>query len=118
MKDSYTLTIKASDKGVPAQTSSKTLLLRVGDINDNAPEFSYDRLAVKVSETAIKGTVVMTLKVKFLVYSCLDLLLNLGRVAVVLNLFSLWSSKISRQILWTGVGLLSEIEINSTRNCY
>lgn len=62
-KDLYELNIMASDRGTPPQTGTLTLHIKVGDINDNPPKFSYDELEVKVSETSKRGYVVMTLKV-------------------------------------------------------
>nr|XP_039255252.1 protocadherin-11 Y-linked-like [Styela clava] len=61
-KNSYYINIEAWDHGKPSQTNSRTLKIKVGDINDNPPQFFHNEFRVGVSETATAGTVIMTLK--------------------------------------------------------
>ncbi|XP_042325607.1 protocadherin-23 [Sceloporus undulatus] len=57
----YELNLVALDSGSPPLTSEKTLLLRVSDINDQAPAFSQPRYEAAVSEAASPGTAVLRL---------------------------------------------------------
>ena len=58
-QDSHTLTITASDSGDPKQSSSVQLLIKVTDVNDNAPLFNTSSLQGAVFENSPAGTSVM-----------------------------------------------------------
>lgn len=55
----YTLDIVATDQGNPPLHASKTIQLRVTDVNDNAPEFERDVYQANVMEVADPGTSVV-----------------------------------------------------------
>lgn len=52
----YTLSVVATDQGNPPLHASKTIYLKVTDINDNAPEFEKDVYNANVMEVADLGT--------------------------------------------------------------
>ncbi|XP_029959835.1 protocadherin gamma-A3-like isoform X32 [Salarias fasciatus] len=51
----YNITIKATDGGSPPLSSSKTLNLKISDVNDNAPLFHNDRYSAYVTENNPAG---------------------------------------------------------------
>lgn len=53
--DSYLLLITCADRGTPARSSSAELLVRVLDVNDNAPKFSKDVYEATIEENADAG---------------------------------------------------------------
>ncbi|EMP32162.1 Protocadherin-10 [Chelonia mydas] len=53
--DAYTLTVVARDMGEPALSTSKSIQVRVSDVNDNAPRFSQPLYQVYVSENNVPG---------------------------------------------------------------
>ncbi|KAG8512420.1 Protocadherin-10 [Galemys pyrenaicus] len=53
--DSYTLTVVARDRGEPALATSKSIQVRVSDVNDNAPRFSQPVYDVYVTENNVPG---------------------------------------------------------------
>lgn len=55
----YTLSVVATDQGNPPLHASKTIFLKVIDINDNAPEFEKDVYYAHVMEIADPGTSVI-----------------------------------------------------------
>lgn len=55
----YTLDIVATDQGNPPLHASKTIQLRVTDVNDNTPEFERDVYQANVMEIAVPGTSVI-----------------------------------------------------------
>ncbi|XP_030383915.1 protein dachsous [Scaptodrosophila lebanonensis] len=55
----YTLSVVATDKGTPPLHASKTIFLRVTDVNDNAPEFEHEVYHANVMEVADPGTSVL-----------------------------------------------------------
>ncbi|XP_055921654.1 protein dachsous [Eupeodes corollae] len=59
MQPNYTLSVVATDNGNPPLHASKTIYLRVTDINDNAPEFEKDVYYANVMEVADPGTSVI-----------------------------------------------------------
>ncbi|XP_076832352.1 protocadherin-16 [Brachyhypopomus gauderio] len=52
----YNLTIVASDRGIPQQSSTASVLITVMDTNDNPPAFSEAEYSVVLSEGAETGT--------------------------------------------------------------
>ncbi|KAJ7415079.1 Protocadherin beta-16 [Willisornis vidua] len=52
----YNVTVRARDKGSPALSSSKTLLVWLLDVNDNAPTFTQDIYTMVISENEPAGT--------------------------------------------------------------
>eukprot|EP00118_Oscarella_pearsei_P019174 m.202185 g.202185 ORF g.202185 m.202185 type:complete len:4095 (+) comp39606_c0_seq6:120-12404(+) len=58
---SHTLTIRASDKGVPAKTSTATVQVTVTDANDEIPVFSAAKYATSLSEQSLVGTTVLAI---------------------------------------------------------
>ncbi|KAM6148965.1 protocadherin alpha-13 isoform 11-T11 [Erethizon dorsatum] len=57
----YSLLLTASDGGKPELTGTVQLLIRILDVNDNAPEFDQFLYKVKVLENALNGTLVIKL---------------------------------------------------------
>ncbi|XP_060647453.1 protein dachsous isoform X2 [Drosophila nasuta] len=55
----YTLSVVATDKGTPPLHATKSIFLRVTDVNDNAPEFDQDVYHANVMEVADPGTSVL-----------------------------------------------------------
>ncbi|XP_062443263.1 protocadherin Fat 2 [Rhea pennata] len=58
---SYTLTVRATDNGHPAQFSDVALHVQVSDVNDNPPRFFQLNYSVVVQENAPVGTSVLEL---------------------------------------------------------
>ncbi|XP_056151834.1 protocadherin gamma-A10-like [Lampris incognitus] len=56
----YNITITATDSGSPPLSSSKTLHLRVADVNDNAPSFGKSSYSTYVIENNVPGTSILT----------------------------------------------------------
>lgn len=59
VQPNYTLSVVATDQGNPPLHASKTIYLKVIDINDNAPEFEKDVYNAHVMEVADPGTSVI-----------------------------------------------------------
>lgn len=59
LQSNYTLDVVATDTGNPPLHATKTIYLRVTDINDNAPEFEQDVYYTNVMEVAEIGTSVI-----------------------------------------------------------
>lgn len=57
-KDFYNITIAARDLGTPALTGYTTLLVTVGDVDDNAPVFHKNEYTASLLENATAGTFV------------------------------------------------------------
>ncbi|XP_075153661.1 dachsous cadherin-related 1 [Haematobia irritans] len=55
----YTLSVVATDNGTPPLHASKTIYLRVTDINDNAPEFDRPLYEANVMEISDPGTSIL-----------------------------------------------------------
>ncbi|EDW03443.1 GH10500 [Drosophila grimshawi] len=60
----YTLSVIATDKGTPPLHASKSIFLRVTDVNDNAPEFELDVYHANVMEVADPGTSVLQVQAR------------------------------------------------------
>ncbi|XP_078506861.1 protocadherin gamma-A10-like [Lissotriton helveticus] len=58
----YNITITAMDKGTPPLTKTKTISLKITDVNDNPPLFERISYAVHVSENTPPGTSIFTVK--------------------------------------------------------
>ncbi|XP_008589085.1 PREDICTED: protocadherin-16-like [Galeopterus variegatus] len=58
-RDMYALRLVATDAGSPPLSTEETLLLRVSDLNDQAPLFSQEHYRASVSEAAAPGTAVL-----------------------------------------------------------
>lgn len=58
-RDSYTLTITASDLGSPSKSSSVQLSIAVLDVNDNRPQFNASSLRGGILENSPVGSLVM-----------------------------------------------------------
>ena len=54
--DYYSLTVGASDNGVPERSSTQTLTLHVSDINDNVPKFTSNQYAFTLRENEEEST--------------------------------------------------------------
>lgn len=59
VQPNYTLSVVATDNGNPPLHASKTIYLRVTDVNDNAPEFEKETYYANVMEVADPGTSVI-----------------------------------------------------------
>ncbi|XP_051513653.1 protocadherin-10-like isoform X2 [Myxocyprinus asiaticus] len=53
--ETYTVTVVARDKGVPSQSTSKSMKVHVSDENDNAPTFTQPMYDVYVTENNVPG---------------------------------------------------------------
>ncbi|XP_036431569.1 protocadherin alpha-8-like isoform X2 [Colossoma macropomum] len=62
-KDSYEIDIQASDKGSPPFTADKSVLIKVVDINDNAPEIEVTSFSSLIPEDSRPGTTVALISV-------------------------------------------------------
>ncbi|XP_071599107.1 protocadherin-23 isoform X1 [Heliangelus exortis] len=60
-RDLYELRLVATDGGVPPLSAEEPLLLRVSDLNDEAPAFPQPHYRAAVSEAASPGTAVLRL---------------------------------------------------------
>ncbi|XP_061163889.1 protocadherin Fat 4-like [Saccostrea echinata] len=58
----YTLTVLASDKGSPSQSTSVLVYLNIKDVNDNEPQFNHQAYNGEVLENAAIGTSVLTVQ--------------------------------------------------------
>ncbi|KAL2098180.1 hypothetical protein ACEWY4_007387 [Coilia grayii] len=56
----HTLTVLASDQGLPSLSSTQTLTVAVGDVNDQAPQFQQSVYNASVSENREPGEHVIT----------------------------------------------------------
>ncbi|KAG8133026.1 hypothetical protein E2320_010866, partial [Naja naja] len=56
----YSITIKATDSGIPQKSTEKNILIQVSDINDNAPTFSIPSYTAHVEENTSPGTLVFS----------------------------------------------------------
>ncbi|XP_069026643.1 protocadherin alpha-3-like isoform X4 [Embiotoca jacksoni] len=62
-QDSYDIDIQASDKGSIPFKTDKSVIIKIGDINDNAPEIEVASLSSAVSEDSRPGTTVALLSI-------------------------------------------------------
>ncbi|XP_077387458.1 protocadherin alpha-6-like isoform X14 [Festucalex cinctus] len=62
-KDKYELEIQASDKGSPSLTNEKSVLIKVVDVNDNAPEIEVTSFSSSITEDSRPGTTVALISV-------------------------------------------------------
>lgn len=60
--DLYELNVIAVDFGVPPLQTVKTILIRVSDVNDNAPVFELENYEGQILEDAISGSTVIQVK--------------------------------------------------------
>ncbi|XP_075337482.1 protocadherin alpha-13-like isoform X21 [Odontesthes bonariensis] len=61
--DSYEIDIKASDKGTIPLSADKTVIIKVVDVNDNAPEIEVTSFSKSVPEDCRAGTTVALISV-------------------------------------------------------
>ncbi|XP_037317207.2 protocadherin alpha-5-like isoform X21 [Pungitius pungitius] len=57
----YTVTIKATDEGVPPLSSTSVITVHVSDVNDNAPRFKEPVMNIFVNENCAVGAVIHTM---------------------------------------------------------
>ena len=60
-KDSYTLTVRATDNGAQPLSGSATVVITILDVNDNKPDIKNLPQAIKVSEGLAVGSIVYVL---------------------------------------------------------
>uniref|UniRef100_A0A4W5Q0J8 Cadherin domain-containing protein n=1 Tax=Hucho hucho TaxID=62062 RepID=A0A4W5Q0J8_9TELE len=60
-RESYNVTITATDEGTPPLSSTSLITVHVSDVNDNAPRFSEPVINVYVKENSPVGDVVYTI---------------------------------------------------------
>ncbi|XP_046907539.1 protocadherin alpha-8-like [Hypomesus transpacificus] len=63
MKDRYAIDIQASDRGPVPLTADKSVIIKVVDLNDNAPEIEVTSFSSAVSEDSKPGTTVALISV-------------------------------------------------------
>ncbi|XP_047441828.1 protocadherin alpha-8-like [Mugil cephalus] len=62
-KDKYEIEIKASDKGSAPLTTEKSVIIKIIDINDNAPEIEVTSFSSSIPEDSRPGTTVALISV-------------------------------------------------------
>ncbi|KAM4586816.1 protocadherin alpha-8-like isoform 7-T7 [Fundulus diaphanus] len=62
-KDKYEIEIQASDKGLAPLTAEKNVIIKIIDVNDNAPEIEITSLSSSVPEDSRPGTTVALISV-------------------------------------------------------
>uniref|UniRef100_A0A672FPR9 Cadherin domain-containing protein n=1 Tax=Salarias fasciatus TaxID=181472 RepID=A0A672FPR9_SALFA len=60
----YRLDVQASDKGTPPLTSRSRVVVKIKDINDNAPDIEVTSLSSTVSEDSKPGTIISLISVR------------------------------------------------------
>lgn len=55
----FTITVTASDNGVPKQSNNVTLHVTISDIDDNPPVFTQSSWSATVKENAVRGVFVI-----------------------------------------------------------
>ncbi|XP_037833222.1 protocadherin alpha-7 isoform X7 [Kryptolebias marmoratus] len=63
VKDEYEIEIQASDKGVAPLTSEKSVIIKIVDVNDNAPEIEVTSFSSSIPEDSRPGTTVALISV-------------------------------------------------------
>uniref|UniRef100_A0A8C4CDD4 Cadherin domain-containing protein n=1 Tax=Denticeps clupeoides TaxID=299321 RepID=A0A8C4CDD4_9TELE len=64
VKDNYELDIQASDKGMVPLTTDKSIIIKIVDVNDNAPEIEVASFSSAIPEDSRPGTMVALISVK------------------------------------------------------
>ncbi|XP_078145132.1 protocadherin alpha-3-like [Centroberyx gerrardi] len=62
-QDSYDIDIQASDKGIIPFRTDKSVIIKIGDINDNPPEIEVASLSSAISEDSRQGTTVALISI-------------------------------------------------------
>ncbi|XP_049441909.1 protocadherin alpha-3-like isoform X20 [Epinephelus fuscoguttatus] len=62
-KDRYELEIEASDKGLAPLTTDKSVIIKIVDVNDNAPEIEVTSFSSSIPEDSRPGTTVALISV-------------------------------------------------------
>ncbi|XP_044220523.1 protocadherin alpha-3-like [Thunnus albacares] len=62
-KDKYEIEIEASDKGFAPLTTEKSVIIKIVDVNDNAPEIEVTSFSSSISEDSRPGTTVALISV-------------------------------------------------------
>ena len=62
-RSSYTLRVKAKDRGNPVLSSETTVTVNIVDINDNNPDFTENTYKGSVKETAAVNTYVLRVNI-------------------------------------------------------
>uniref|UniRef100_A0AAY5EKH8 Cadherin domain-containing protein n=1 Tax=Electrophorus electricus TaxID=8005 RepID=A0AAY5EKH8_ELEEL len=65
VRDSYEIDIQASDKGSPPLTADKSVIVRIVDINDNAPEIEVTSFSSSIPEDSRPGTTVALISTRY-----------------------------------------------------
>ncbi|XP_041845614.1 protocadherin alpha-3-like isoform X24 [Melanotaenia boesemani] len=63
-KDEYEIEIQASDRGLAPLTTEKSVIIKVVDVNDNAPEIEITSFSSSIPEDSRTGTTVALVSVK------------------------------------------------------
>ncbi|XP_069026663.1 protocadherin alpha-3-like isoform X22 [Embiotoca jacksoni] len=62
-KDKYEIEIQASDKGLAPMTTQKSVVIKIVDVNDNAPEIEVTSFSSSIPEDSRPGTTVALISV-------------------------------------------------------
>ncbi|XP_075959865.1 protocadherin alpha-3-like [Anarhichas minor] len=62
-RDKYEIEIRASDKGLPPLATEKSVLIKIVDVNDNAPEIEVTSFSNSIPEDSRPGTTVALISV-------------------------------------------------------
>ncbi|XP_060905092.1 protocadherin alpha-3-like [Labrus mixtus] len=63
VKDRYEIEIEASDKGIAPLTTEKSVIIKIVDVNDNAPEIEVTSFSSSIPEDSRPGTTVALISV-------------------------------------------------------
>uniref|UniRef100_UPI003AAD7B58 protocadherin gamma-C3-like n=1 Tax=Centroberyx gerrardi TaxID=166262 RepID=UPI003AAD7B58 len=63
VEESYEIDIQASDRGVVPLTTDKSVIIKIVDLNDNAPEIEVASLSSAISEESRPGTTVALISI-------------------------------------------------------
>ncbi|KAJ8266247.1 hypothetical protein GJAV_G00128220 [Gymnothorax javanicus] len=85
----HNLTLTAVDGGVPARSGTASIIVRVLDTNDNAPQFDQEMYSVSISENSPIGYLVMKL-------NATDL--DAGSNAEIIYSFALYTSEKTQEV--------------------
>ncbi|XP_030595523.1 protocadherin alpha-8-like [Archocentrus centrarchus] len=62
-KDRYEIEIQASDKGLPPMAAQKNVIIKISDLNDNAPKIEVTSFSSSIPEDSRPGTTVALISV-------------------------------------------------------
>ena len=61
-RDSYNITVTATDGGVPPNIATATITIAITDLNDSPPQFEYDNYTGAIQENSVVESLVISLR--------------------------------------------------------